>query len=205
MVDVVRGYARAHTDEGESMRITSSLVLTCGLAWAAPAFAEEGRAAFQYSPHARLVQGGQFRAEVWRRDVATGSSDVAWSDAELSPTAAKAMAEACATLQKDFDPGSACSVHQGSAPEAAKPKVVTKALVGAPPAHAGPPSAYAGPPSAYAGPPPAHKGVLAHPPRVEAQPAVTPEKSTWANDFWKTQDKFYSGGGGAGGGGGGGD
>jgi hypothetical protein len=147
------------------MRITSSLVLTCGLAWAAPALAEEGGAAFEYSPIARLVQGGQFRAEVWRRDAATDSSDVAWSDSELSPTAAKAIVEACAALQKNFDPGFACSVHQGSVAEAAKPKVVTKALAGPAPA-------------------PAQKAKLAHPPRV-AKPVVASEKGTWANEFWK--------------------
>ena len=90
------GHAKTHTYEGESMRSTISLVLTCGLAWTAPAFAEEGAAGFEYSPVARLVQGGQFRAEVWRRDVATDSSEIAWSDSELSPTAAKAIGEACA-------------------------------------------------------------------------------------------------------------
>jgi hypothetical protein len=162
------------------MRITSSLVLTCGLAWAAPALAEEGGTAFEYSPIARLVQGGQYRAEVWRRDVSTDSSDVAWSDSELTPSAAKAIGEACVALQKNFNPGFVCSVHQGSVAEAAKPKVVTKALTGLPPAH---------------------KVGLAHPPPVAAQPPVPAEKSTWSNDFWKTQDKFSPGGGGAGGGG----
>ena len=152
------------------MRSTIGLVLTCGLAWTAPAFAEEG--AFDYSPVARLVQGGQFRAEVWRRDVATDSSEIAWSDSELSPTAAKAIGEACAALQKDFDPGFSCSIQQGSAAEAAKPKVVTKAL---------------------AAPLPPHKVKLLHPPQVAAEPAVVIDKSSWAKDFWKTQEKAPEG------------
>jgi hypothetical protein len=164
------------------MRITSSLVLTCGLAWAAPALAEEVAAAFEYSPVARLVQGGQFRAEVWRRDVATDSSDVAWSDAELSPTAAKAIGEACAALQKNFDPDFACSLHQGSVSLAAKPKVASKALTG---------------------PPPTHKAKSAHaPPRVAAEPAAASDKANWAKDFWKEKDAIGGFGGGAGGGGG---
>jgi hypothetical protein len=155
------------------MRITSSLVLTCGLAWAAPAIAEEGGTAFEYSPIARLVQGGQYRAEVWRREVATDSSDVAWSDSELSPSAAKAIGEACVALQKNFDPDFACSVHQGTASEAVKPKVVTKAL---------------------AAPPPAHKAKMVHPPRVAAQPAVASDKGIWAKEFWKEKDNMGSDG-----------
>ena len=153
------------------MRSTIGLVLTCGLAWTAPAFAEEGAAGFEYSPVARLVQGGQFRAEVWRRDVATDSSEIAWSDSELSPTAAKAIGEACAALQKDFDPSFSCPIQQGSA-EAAKPKVVTKAL---------------------AAPLPPHKVKLVHPPQVAAEPAVASDKGSWAKDYWKAQKKDTEG------------
>jgi len=154
------------------MRITSGLVLACGLAWTAPALAEDGAAAFEYSPVARLVQGGQFQAEVWRRDVATDSSEVAWSDSELSATAAKAIGEACAALQKNFDPGFSCAAHQAAVAEAAKPKVLTKAL---------------------AGPLPQQKAKLAHPPRVVAEPAVTSDKGTSAKEFWKNQEKYYEG------------
>ena len=153
------------------MRITSSLVLTCGLAWTVPALAEEGAAAFEYSAVARLVQGGQFQAEVWRRDVATDSSDVAWTDTELSPTAAKAIGEACAALQKNFDPNISCSTQQGSIAEVAKPKVLTKAL---------------------AGPVPPHKIIkLAHPPQVAAEPAVVTDKGSWSKEYWKAQDKVH--------------
>jgi hypothetical protein len=154
------------------MRITFSLVLTCGLGWTAPALAEDGAAAFEYSPVARLVQGGQFQAEVWRRDIATDRSDIAWTDTELSPTAAKAIAEACAALQKDFDPGFSCLAHQASVVEAAKPKVVTKAL---------------------AGPLPPHKVKLVHPPQVAAEPAVASDKGSWNKDYWKSQERYREG------------
>ena len=152
------------------MRITSSLVLTCGLAWTAPAIAEDGATAFEYSAVARLVQGGQFQAEVWRRDVATDSNDVAWTDTELSPTAAKAIGEACAALQKNFDPNISCSTQPASIADAAKPKVLTKAL---------------------AGPLPPHKVKLAYPPQVAAEPAVVSDKGAWAKEFLKTQEKVH--------------
>jgi hypothetical protein len=154
------------------MRITSSLVLTCGLAWTAPALAEDAAAAFEYSAVARLVPGGQFQAEVWRRDLATDGSDVAWTDTELSPTAAKAIAEACAALQKNFEPSFSCSTQ--SVTEAAKPKVLTKALAGPllPP----------------------HKVKLAHPPPVAPEPAaVVSDKGAWAKEFWKTQERVHEG------------
>ena len=156
------------------MRITSSLVLTCGLAWTAPALAEDAAAAFEYSAVARLVQGGQFQAEVWRRDVATDGTDVAWTDTELSPTAAKAIGEACAALQKNFDPSFSCLTHQqASVTEAAKPKVLTKAL---------------------AGPLPPHKVIkMVHPPQPPAEPAVVIDKGSWVKDFWKTQERAREG------------
>jgi hypothetical protein len=155
------------------MRITSSLVLMCGLAWTAPALAEDGAAAFEYSAVARLVPGGQFQAEVWRRDLATDGSDVAWTDTELSPTAAKAIGEACVALQKNFDPSFSCSTQQGSVTEVAKPKVLTKAL--------------AGPVL------PPHKVKLVHPPQVAAEPAIVNDKASWVKEFWKTQERVHEG------------
>src|SRR5262249_2241732 len=87
------------------------VVMTCGLALTTPALAQkqqEQAAAFQYSPVARVMHGGQFQAEIWRRDVRTDESDLAWSNQERYATAAKATAEACASLQKNFDASFSC-------------------------------------------------------------------------------------------------
>jgi hypothetical protein len=175
------------------MRIACSLVLTCGLAGATPALAQDGSTEFEYSPVARLVHAGQFRAEVWRREIVTDRSDLAWSDTELSPTAAKAAAEACAALQRNFDPNFSCAPapHQESVSEAAKPQVVSKALASPAIVHN------------------AHKVDHEHnkvkvvakvpvypPPATEEPPVAASEKGTWLRDFWKNQDRYRGGSGG---------
>ena len=77
-----------------------------------PVLAQEQAAAFEYSPVVRLVRSGQFQAEVWRRDVRTDRSDLAWSNREIYPTTAAAMIEACTSLRKNFDAAFSCSDHQ---------------------------------------------------------------------------------------------
>ena len=92
---------------------TRSLVMTSCLALTAPALAQEAANTFEYSPVVRLMHNGKFRAEVWRRDVGTDQSDLAWSDSELSATATTAIVDACAALQRNFDGTFPC-MHAGN-------------------------------------------------------------------------------------------
>ena len=87
--------------------MASSLALTMPVA-----LAQEQASAFEYSPVVRLVRSGQFQAEVWRRDVRTDRSDLAWSNREIYPTTAAAMIEACTSLRKNFDAAFSCLDHQ---------------------------------------------------------------------------------------------
>jgi hypothetical protein len=174
-----------------------ALIVTCGLAVTAPAGAGEQAAAFEYAPVARLTHGGQFRAEVWRRDVRTDRSDLAWSDSEPYTTAALAMVEACASLQKSFDPAFPCSrAHEatqarsgtaraaGPAPAPAAPKVATVSVrQGMTPAKA--PLPRAGNQSASQAP---------------NRQVVAGDKNTWIKEFWRHQDTGQGGGDGGGGG-----
>jgi hypothetical protein len=95
------------------MRFSKTLLLMASsIALTTPALAQEQVAAFEYSPVVRLVRSGQFQAEVWRRDVRTDRSDLAWSNREIYPTTVAAMIEACASLRKNFDAAFSCSDHQ---------------------------------------------------------------------------------------------
>lgn len=98
------------------MPIARSVALLCGLL-AASAFAQQQESAFEYSPVARLMHDGSFRAEVWRREIATDRSDLAWSSNEPSPTAAVAASEACRSLQQNFDAGFVCPTAGSAAPQ----------------------------------------------------------------------------------------
>jgi uncharacterized membrane protein YgcG len=88
------------------------LLMASSLALATPTLAQEQSTAFEYSPVVRLMRSGQFQAEVWRRDVRTNHSDLAWSNRETYPTAAAAMIEACTSLRKNFDVPFSCSDQQ---------------------------------------------------------------------------------------------
>src|SRR5262245_26663568 len=92
------------------MHISKTLLLMASsLALTTPTLAQVQVAAFEYSPIVRLMRTGQFHAEVWRRDVRTDHSDLAWSNGESYPTAAAAMIEACTSLRKNFDVTFPCS------------------------------------------------------------------------------------------------
>lgn len=93
------------------MRLVAML---CGLMLTTPVAARDQRAEVQHSPVARLMSSGHFSAEVWRRNIATGQDELAWSNAEPHATAAKAMAEACAML-KLYDAAMACPREAASA------------------------------------------------------------------------------------------
>src|SRR4030095_16569424 len=95
------------------MLISKTLLLVASsLRLTTPTLAQEQAAAFEYSPVVRLMRSGQFQAEVWRRDVRTDNSDLAWSNREIYPTAAAAVIEACTSLRKNFDVTFSCSDQQ---------------------------------------------------------------------------------------------
>jgi hypothetical protein len=207
------------------------LLMASSLAMAMPvALAQEQASAFEYSPVVRLVRSGQFQAEVWRRDVRTDRSDLAWSNREIYPTTAAAMIEACTSLRKNFDAAFSCSDHQ--------PVVLARDVgtdrneVQDPPARAtrqqfaAPPTSkvaasHAAPQGRVTDRAPGNPRVTAVPMK-SAVPAVkrkvvvyeyftsdvyeyvtSDAKGAWYKDFWKNQERQYGGGSEGGGEGGG--
>jgi hypothetical protein len=204
--------------------------MASGLALAMPTLAQEQASAFEYSPVVRLVRSGQFQAEVWRRDVRTDRSDLAWSNREIYPTTAAAMVEACTSLRKNFDAAFSCSDHQ--------PVVLARDVgtdrneVQDPPARA-PRQQFVAPPTSkaaanLAAPQGRIRDRAPESPIVTAVPmkrAFTPvkrkvvvydyftsdvyeyvtsdAKGAWYKDFWKNQERQYGGGSESGGDGGG--
>ena len=166
------------------MSITRGLLVLCGLGLSAPALAQQADLAFEYSPVARLLQNGQFRAEVWRRDIATDRIENAWNDAEPALTAAVAITAACASIKQNFDPSFRCS-------RAATPAPYEGATVKgpSPPAQRKPPIVR----------------TSAYPSRVTSpNPAPQSGGSAWIKNFWEVRDREGGGGGGSGGDSGGG-
>jgi uncharacterized membrane protein YgcG len=161
------------------------LLLASSLALIPPALAQEQAAAFEYSAVARLMRSGHFQAEVWRHDVRTDQSDLAWSNRELYPSAAAAMIEACTSLRKNFDLDFSCS-H-------AAPQAVARN----------------GAPANSSATASATKSAV---PTVDRKVVVKEQitlraRGAWLTDFWKVQEGQSGGsaaGGGSGGGGGGG-
>jgi hypothetical protein len=163
--------------------VTASLILW-GVGLPVPALAQQVDAAFEYSPVARMLPNGQFRAEVWRRDIAADRSEVAWSDAEPVTTSALAIAEACASLKQNFDPAFQC-------PRIATPPPQLRAAVK--------PSAFGVPPvPVKTAPPPApdHKPAVANTPPRPSTPAPPPMVggNAWVKDFWQVRDRAGVGG-----------
>jgi hypothetical protein len=78
------------------------VVAVCGIGASVPTLAQDEARIYQYSPIAQLVGEGQYRAEVWRRENASGKEERAWSSSDLHGTSAEAMVAACATLLENF-------------------------------------------------------------------------------------------------------
>ena len=164
------------------------LFMTYGLAVTMPALAQEQAAAFEYYPVAHPTPSGQFQAEVWRRNLRTDSSDLAWSNQGLYATAARAMAQACMSLQKNFDASFSCSrvanptPASSTAPSASVAAAANKTAVPAVVTSVNAP-------------------VRSQP--IIHEPVGLDEKSSWLKDFWKNIEKHSGGSGGDGGAGGG--
>src|SRR5215510_9101024 len=78
------------------------VVAICGAGAIVPTLAQDEVRIFQYSPVAQLVGEGQFRAEVWRREDASGKEERAWSGSDLHGSSEQAIAAACTTLRESF-------------------------------------------------------------------------------------------------------
>ena len=179
----INGLMASIISQGVNMSKARGLVVLCGLGLSVPALAQQADLAFEYSPVARFLQNGQYRAEVWRRDVFSDRSEIAWSEAEPTFTAAMAVTQACASINQNFDPSFHC-------PRAATP-------------HEG--ATFKGP-----SPPSQHKlatiRTSARPlPRMDSSNSQFPHSSgsTWLKNFWEVRDRATGGDGGSSGGGGG--
>jgi hypothetical protein len=154
-----------------------------------PALAQEQAAAFEYYPVAHHMPSGQFQAEVWRRNLRIGPSDLAWSNQERYATAARAMAEACVSIQQNFDTSFSCSRVANATP--ASSSTAPSASVTAPAKRTAVPAVEPKVTSVNA---PVRSRSVTY------EPVGLDEKSSWLKDFWKNIEKHSGGGGGGDGG-----
>jgi len=157
---------------------TVLVVAVWGIGATVPALAQDEARIFQYWPIAQLVGEGQYRAEVWRRENASGKEERAWSDSDLYASSADAMAAACATLRENYAYSCTRTSAGAKAGETVKEPetVVTK--------EPGPPkekATKAPPPNP---PVPAPKAVSA---------ASKPGVNNWAAEFWANQSRWGQG------------
>src|SRR5262249_33672853 len=95
--------------EGEMLTRTVLVVAVCGIGASVPTLAQDETRIFRYSPIARLVGEGQYRAEVWRRENASSKEEREWSNSDLHGSWAEALAAACAKLRENFDDSFSCT------------------------------------------------------------------------------------------------
>jgi hypothetical protein len=106
---------------------TILVVAACGIGATVPSFAHDEARIFSYRPMAQLVRDGQYRAEVWKRENASGKEELAWSNSDLHASWGQALAAACATLRENFlDDSSACSQTSRDAKAGEKGPLVTE-------------------------------------------------------------------------------
>jgi hypothetical protein len=171
------------------------LVALCGVAAITPAFAQNLAAPFQYSPMTRLMNSGKYRAEVWRRNVATGAEELVWSNSVLHSTATMAIVEACTSLQKYFDVSFSCSRTASQEPISPEPVAQAKATPAKSPAPDGHPNAR----------------VTAAPKMTTVERRIAPERRLVSSpsgdytpstrEFWADRERWRGGGGEGGSGG----
>jgi hypothetical protein len=174
------------------------LVALYGVAMITPASAQHQTAPFQYSPVTRLMNSGKFRAEVWRRNVATGTEELVWSNSVLHSTATMAIVQACTSLQKYFDESFSC-------PRAASQEPITPAPIAqakATPKRTPTPDGHPNPLLNLATKMTTVERRVAPGRRLVSSPSGANTPST--REFWENRERWRGGGGEGGGGGGGG-
>ena len=187
---------------------TVLVVAMCSIGATVAASAQDEARIFQYSPIAQLVGEGQYRAEVWRRENASGKEERAWSSPDLLGSSDEAIAAACAVLRENF--AFTCSQTSRNAkaaePVKASATVVTKdakppqakaAKVHSPAALPVPAAKAVSAPNAISAAP---KAVSAAPKPISAPNAISaatkPGPNHWDNDLWSNQSRFGGGSGG---------
>ena len=187
---------------------TVLVVAMCSIGATVAASAQDEARIFQYSPIAQLVGEGQYRAEVWRRESASGKEERAWSSPDLLGSSDEAIAAACAVLRENF--AFTCSQTSRNAkaaePVKASATVVTKdakppqakaAKVHSPAALPVPAAKAVSAPNAISAAP---KAVSAAPKPISAPNAISaatkPGPNHWDNDLWSNQSRFGGGSGG---------
>src|SRR5215510_4956221 len=88
--------------EGNMLTKTVLVVAMCSIGATVAASAQDEARIFQYSPFAQLVGEGQYRAEVWRRENASGKEERAWSSSDLLGSSEEAITAACVVLRDEF-------------------------------------------------------------------------------------------------------
>jgi hypothetical protein len=184
------------------------LVALCGIGASVPALAQDETRIFQYSPIVRLVAEGQYRAEVWRLDNASGKEERAWSDPKLHGSSAEAMAAACATLRENYAYSCTQTSRDAKAGKVVKVPSTGVAEASGPPKEDGSKT----PPANLPVPPPRADAPTSQPDSnnwakelwLKAVAAASQPGSNWAKEFWTNQSRWSHGGGDGGGGGGGG-
>src|SRR5215467_473720 len=144
---------------------TVLVVALCSIGATVPTLAHDEVRIFQYSPIARLVEEGQYRAEVWRREDASGKEERAWSSSDLHGSSEQAIAAACTTLRENFASSCTQTSRNANAGETVREpgSVVTEKS--------------SLPPKA----PPANPPI---PSVKEVAAASNPGSSNWAKKFW---------------------
>ena len=184
---------------------TVFFVAMCSVGAIVPALAQDEGRIFQYSPVAQLVGEGQYRAEVWRRENASGKEERAWSSPDLIGSSEEAITAACVVLRENF--AFTCSQTSRNA-KAAEPVKASATVVSK---DSKPPLAKAAKAHPAALPVPAAKAISA-PTAMSAPKAISAPKPISApnafsaatkpnpdhkdNDFWSNLSRFGGGSGG---------
>jgi len=159
---------------------TVFVVGVCGIGLTVSTLAQDEARIFQYSPIAQLVGEGQYRAEVWRRENASGKEERAWSSSDLHGSSDEAMAAACAVLRENFAFSCTQTMRDAKTGETVKAPGTVVTTESSPPKVKGPRG------SAVNSPAPAPKAVGA---------ASKLGSNNWVTEFWENQLRLNSGGG----------
>jgi len=157
---------------------TVFVVAVCGIGATVPTLAQDEARIFQYWPIAQLVGEGQYRAEVWRRENASGKEERAWRDSDLYGSSAEAMVAACATLRENYSFSCTQTSPDTKVGQTAKGPGTVATKESRPPKEKGPKASPANSP-------------VAAPKAVSA--ASKPGPNNWAEEFWSNQSRWGQG------------
>jgi hypothetical protein len=176
---------------------TILVVALCGIGASVPTLALGEARIFQYSPIARLVREGQYRAEVWRRETSSGKEERAWSSVDLHGSSEQAIAAACTTLRENF--ASSCTSRITKAGETVRESGPLVTDNSRPPLQALPANSPIPAPKEISAPSSPGSANWAKEFWAKVAAAAShSNKPNWVKEFWTGQSR-WSGGGGDGG------